>query len=38
MRWIHNLDAFEALAMDEQERVFGRTKMVSDELEGDASR
>jgi putative iron-dependent peroxidase len=36
MRWIHNLDSFEALAMGDQERVFGRTKMVSDELEGDA--
>jgi putative iron-dependent peroxidase len=36
MRWIHNLDLFEALAMGDQERVFGRTKMVSDELEGDA--
>ncbi|MGH2488763.1 MAG: Dyp-type peroxidase, partial [Candidatus Limnocylindria bacterium] len=36
MRWIHSLDSFEALAVGDQERVFGRTKMTSDELEGDA--
>lgn len=36
MRWVHNLDAFEAQQVSDQERVFGRTKAVSDELEGDA--
>ena len=35
-RYIHNLDAFNALPVPEQERVFGRTKADSIELEGDA--
>ena len=36
MRWVHDLDAFEALPVAGQERVFGRTKAESIELEGDA--
>jgi putative iron-dependent peroxidase len=36
MRWVHNLAAFEALPVKEQERVFGRTKLSSRELEDDA--
>jgi len=36
MRWVHNLDAFEALPVPEQERVFGRSKVGSIELEEDA--
>lgn len=36
MRWIHDLAAFEALADEEQERVFGRSKPTSIEFEGDA--
>jgi len=36
MRWVHNLEAFEALPVKEQERVFGRTKLSSRELEGAA--
>jgi putative iron-dependent peroxidase len=36
MRWVHNLGAFEALPIEEQQRVFGRTKLTSRELEGDA--
>jgi putative iron-dependent peroxidase len=36
MRWVHNLDAFEALPVADQERVFGRTKVGSIELDGDA--
>jgi putative iron-dependent peroxidase len=36
MRWIHDLAAFEALPVSEQERVFGRTKLDSVELEGPA--
>jgi putative iron-dependent peroxidase len=32
MRWVHNLDAFEALPVAEQERVFGRTKTGSIEI------
>jgi len=32
MRWIHNLTAFDALPVDEQERVFGRTKVDSIEF------
>ncbi|MCH9671927.1 MAG: Dyp-type peroxidase [Gammaproteobacteria bacterium] len=35
-RWEHNLTAFHALATSEQERVIGRTKPDSIELEGDA--
>ena len=36
MRWVHDLDAFEALPIPEQERVIGRTKAASIELEDDA--
>jgi len=36
MRWVHNLDAFEALSVTEQERVFGRTRAASIELTDDA--
>jgi len=36
MRWIHNLTAFEALLVADQERVFGRTKQTSIELVGEA--
>jgi putative iron-dependent peroxidase len=36
MRWVHDLDAFEALPVAEQEQVFGRTKPESLELEEDA--
>jgi porphyrinogen peroxidase len=36
MRWIHNLAAFEGLPVADQERVFGRTKPTSLELEGEA--
>jgi putative iron-dependent peroxidase len=35
MRWIHDLAAFEALPVAEQERVFGRTKPDSIEFLGD---
>ena len=35
-RWVHDLDAFRALAVTGQERVIGRTKPDSVELEGDA--
>ncbi|MDP6389039.1 MAG: Dyp-type peroxidase [Alphaproteobacteria bacterium] len=35
-RWVHDLDAFNALPVAEQERVIGRTKADSIELEGDA--
>ena len=33
MRWVHDLAAFEALAVDEQELVFGRTRDGSVELD-----
>ena len=36
MRWVHDLAAFEALPISDQERVFGRTKLDSIELEGAA--
>ncbi len=36
MRWVHDLDAFEALSVADQQRVFGRTKPDSVELEGPA--
>ena len=36
MRWVHDLAAFEALPIEEQQRVFGRTKIDSVELEGEA--
>lgn len=35
-RWFHDLAAFDALPVPDQERVFGRTKDLSVELEGDA--
>jgi len=36
MRWVHDLRAFHGLTLAEQERVIGRTKSRSVELEGDA--
>jgi putative iron-dependent peroxidase len=36
MRWVHDLDSFNALPIPEQERVFGRTKVASLELDGEA--
>jgi porphyrinogen peroxidase len=36
IRWVHDLKAFDALSVEEQEGVFGRTKAESIELEGDA--
>jgi len=36
MRWVHNLDAFEALPVKEQEQVIGRSKPSSVEMTGDA--
>ena len=36
MRWVHDLDAFNQLNVDEQERVIGRTKPDSVELLGAA--
>ncbi len=35
MRWVHDLVAFDRLSIDEQERVFGRTKVDSVELSED---
>ncbi|TCS63409.1 Dyp-type peroxidase [Varunaivibrio sulfuroxidans] len=35
-KWVHHLSPFEALPVDEQERVIGRTKPDSIEFEGDA--
>jgi len=35
MRWVHDLDAFHRLPIDEQERVIGRTKPLSIELSDD---
>jgi putative iron-dependent peroxidase len=35
MRWVHDLDSFEALPVAEQEDTFGRTKPDSIELEDD---
>ena len=32
MRWVHDLDAFHALSVEEQERVIGRTKGASIEM------
>jgi putative iron-dependent peroxidase len=32
IRWVHNLAAFEALPVKDQEKVFGRTKLLSREL------
>lgn len=34
-RWIHDLPGFEALSLEDQQRVIGRTKADSIELEGD---
>ena len=36
MRWVHDLDAFEALPISEQEGVIGRTKASSIELDDEA--
>jgi putative iron-dependent peroxidase len=33
IKWVHDLDAFEALPLHDQERVFGRTKLLSRELD-----
>jgi putative iron-dependent peroxidase len=33
MRWVHDLDAFNKLSVEDQERVFGRTKLDSVELD-----
>ena len=33
MRWVHDLDAFNELSVEDQERVFGRTKLDSVELD-----
>jgi putative iron-dependent peroxidase len=35
IRWVHDLDAFHSLPIEEQQRVFGRTKPDSVELEGE---
>ena len=35
-KWVHDLDKFNALKVPDQERVIGRTKTDSIELEGDA--
>lgn len=35
IRWVHDLDAFHALQVAEQERIFGRTKLNSEELTVD---
>jgi putative iron-dependent peroxidase len=35
-RWVHDLDAFQALPIEDQERVIGRTKVDSVQLRGDA--
>ncbi len=35
MRWVHDLDAFHRLAVEDQERVIGRTKADSIELSDD---
>ena len=36
MRWVHDLDAFNGLTVEEQQRVIGRTKQDSLELSGAA--
>jgi putative iron-dependent peroxidase len=36
IRWVHDLEAFNALPVAEQERVFGRTKAASIELDDEA--
>jgi porphyrinogen peroxidase len=36
MRWVHNLEAFGRLSVEDQERVIGRTKLDSVELDDDA--
>jgi porphyrinogen peroxidase len=35
-KWVHDLGRFHALPVEEQERVIGRTKRDSEELDGDA--
>ncbi len=35
-KWVHNLKAFNSLSQEQQEKVVGRTKADSIELEGDA--
>lgn len=35
MRWVHDLDSFHAQPVSEQEQVFGRTKLNSEELAAD---
>jgi putative iron-dependent peroxidase len=35
MRWVHDLDAFHRLSVEDQQRVFGRTKPDSVELAGE---
>ena len=35
MKWVHDTGKFDALEVDEQERVFGRTKVDSEELDDD---
>jgi putative iron-dependent peroxidase len=36
MRWVHNLAAWEALSLEEQQGAIGRTKLTSKELAPDA--
>ena len=36
MRWVHNLEAFGRLSVEDQERVIGRTKLDSVELDDEA--
>jgi porphyrinogen peroxidase len=36
MRWVHDLEAFAQLSVPDQERVIGRTKLDSVELDDDA--
>lgn len=35
-KWIHDLPAFQALPVPEQEKIIGRTKVENEELQGDA--
>lgn len=35
-KWVHNLDAWNALSVEMQEKVVGRTKLKDEELEGEA--
>ena len=34
MRWVHDLEAFDRLPLDQQENVFGRTRLDSVEFVG----